>query len=302
MSHPSNDPPTADAQVRRERTSTRLRWCVFGVCCFVLIVALLGYGLSGSILVLWGALRLCVLLIALTLIATAGRWSAVLVVCAWAVIASPLVIGQTNRGFLINAPFKIPGEEIGHGAPSGPYAVKAGPIPVGLTMLTTPEYQYIGGESSDPDSALVAWSFTALPWPHIEPNRIIDLHGNEIENWVNRSTYLPLDMTAEEYRKLPDVPLLVVHRDHSDLLVSGYRVAPHSLFKGSPPESQLPPQIRVLGGQRPEIRALVWQPTHSPLTILGWLLIALAVRARLRARGPFLRDEPRQSAATMAAD
>lgn len=223
-------------------------------CSAVVAVTLPGYG-GALVLWPWEPLRVCILLVTLAVVAGARRrrWM-ILVVCCWAFVASPLVITQDDRGFATRFPNAVPGEQIGQGVPSGPYAMNAGSVPVGLTKLSASPRFCLNGESSDPDSMLVAWTVTALPWPHIDRTRIIGLGGNFIDQWVYPER-------------------VVVHRDDHQLLVSGKRTD-------------------QAGAELPEVRALVWAPTHSAITVLGWTLLLAAVAARLLARGPFVHDRP----------
>jgi hypothetical protein len=195
----------------------------------------------------WEPFRVCVLVAAIGFVLAGSRRAAVIAVIAWAFIASPLVITQAPRGFLLRSSNLPPGELLGKGVPSGPYAVYGGGVPLGLARFAKASRNYINGEGSYADANLVAWSVTLLPWPHIDRTRIIGLGGNVIDYWA-----------------LPDS--IEVRRINHELVISGKRY---------------PPGINET---YPELRALVWARTRSAITVAGWLLLALAIGYRILRR------------------
>jgi hypothetical protein len=186
----------------------------------------------------WEPLRVCLVLTAvLALSAWRGRAAVVALVC-WALVASPLVVRDTSGGFTS----RPPGRVLATGVPSGPFAVSAGDIAVAATWFAADDRAYLNGESDYADSDLVAWSFTWVPWPHVDRSEIIGLGGNVIDFWFDDEVQ--------------------VRRDGDDLLVSGDRHDPES------------------SSERPEVRAIGLDRTESDLTVFGWFLVLMAAGAR----------------------
>jgi len=185
----------------------------------------------------WEPVRVCVALLAAAAVLSSSRRVAILLVCAWAFVASPLVVAQQDEGVHGVAP----GQVLAKGAPSGPFSMNAKNVRVGVTQLSVAQHNDPLGETAG--STLVAWSITLVPWPHVDRTTVI----------------------GEGTRDFWGAPSLIEVRryGHDLLIVTGRK-----------------------DDRLPKIRALVWAPTRSAITIFGWLLVGLALTARLLRRRP----------------
>jgi len=169
----------------------------------------------------WEPVRVCVALLAAAAVLSSSRRVAILLVCAWAFVASPLVVAQQDEGVHGVAP----GQVLAKGAPSGPFAMNAKNVRVGLTQLSVAQHNDPLGETAG--STLVAWSITFVPWPHVDRTTVIgegtrDFWGAPSLIETRRYGHDLLIVTGRRYDRLPEIRGLVWAPTRSAITIFGW--------------------------------------------------------------------------------